>query len=340
MIVPIYNRATMLEQLIISIRNQTHQDIELVVIDDGSADLSADQFWSIVSRVAPDLRVRYGRQPNSGVSAARNHGLNISSGAFLYFLDSDDLIMPWAIGHLLETLEQSGGSFAVASILDSDFDLRTVRLTQPMAYTSLLDHYWYTHSALYRADAARNVGGFREGISTGEDLLFHFLIRMQQKQVSFSPTVIGVRRLHSFGHLHERSFVHDEWQAYLKAFADILVLHPALKNEPRLKRVKLWLLLLYKSTKLSPAIRADVLHSVVRTSDVLLHDFTASRTVLSRVFCLNGNVRMAIARNAIACGVAAQSVFRKVVRPEKVASCAEAMLLDTLRNSLAAEKRP
>lgn len=338
-IVPIHNRAAMLEQLILAIRNQTYPDVELIVIDDGSTDLCSVSFWSLVRRVAPKMVVQYAKQPQQGVSSARNHGLALSSGEYLYFLDSDDLIMPWALLELVETLERGGGSVAVARILDCDFELRNGRRTKPVDYTSLLDHYWHTHSALYRAHAARDVGGFRVGLSAGEDLLFNFMIRLQQKQVSLSPTVIGVRRLHAFGHLHQTNLVPDEWQTYLQAFADILSQYPEIKHEPRLKRVKLLLNLLHRSLKLSAENRPEVVDSLARAGEVLLHDRRLAQMFLSMVLNPRGRLRFAFARRAIAAGQFVQSFYRHMKQPEARTTRAEQKILDDLRDSLAFNAR-
>ena len=85
-ILPTYNRATLLSRSIGSVLVQTFEDLELIVVDDGSRDDTAD-----VVKAIGDPRVRYvplGR--NRGLSAARNAGLAESRGEFLAFQDSDD----------------------------------------------------------------------------------------------------------------------------------------------------------------------------------------------------------------------------------------------------------
>lgn len=336
-IVPIYNRYAMLEQLILSVRNQTYPDVELVVIDDGSTDLSPETFWLLVRRVAPQMVVQYEKQPNQGVSVARNRGLDLCSGAYVYFLDSDDLVMPWALATLVDTLECSGGAVAIASVLDSDFDLRKGRLTQPLAFVSMLDHYWYIHSALYDVEMVKTIGGFREGISIGEDLLFNLMVRLQKPQINFTPKVIGVRRLHGFGHLHERGFAHDEWRFYLREISGILTQNPELKREPRLKRFWLGLQLLYKSSKLNPQNRSDILAAVACAGEVLLHDLRLTRLISSKAFHLNGGAWLAAARGAIACCVAMRSFFRSFVQPKDNSAETAQAFLDHLRESLRLE---
>jgi O-antigen biosynthesis protein len=96
-IVPTYNRADVLPRAIRSVLAQSWTDLELLVVDDGSTDATAE----VVARHG-DPRVRYLRQPqNAGVSAARNRGLRAARGDFVAFLDSDD---EWLPGKLFEQL--------------------------------------------------------------------------------------------------------------------------------------------------------------------------------------------------------------------------------------------
>lgn len=84
-IIPTYNRASVLGSAIKSVLSQSYEDFELLVIDDGSTDNTLELFKDF-----PDSRLRYFRQENKGVSSARNKGAMESRGHFLIFLDSDD----------------------------------------------------------------------------------------------------------------------------------------------------------------------------------------------------------------------------------------------------------
>lgn len=86
-IIPTYNRCDFVREAMASVLAQTFQDFELIVVDDGSTDGTAD-----VVREFP--RIRYLSQENRGVSAARNVGVALSRGELIAFLDSDDLWQP------------------------------------------------------------------------------------------------------------------------------------------------------------------------------------------------------------------------------------------------------
>ncbi|NDJ62769.1 MAG: glycosyltransferase, partial [Chloroflexi bacterium] len=87
-IIPTYNRAQLAREAVESVLAQTYQDFEIIVVDDGSTDDTAEVL------AAYSDRIRYIRQDNSGVSAARNHGMRLARGSYIAFLDSDDLFLP------------------------------------------------------------------------------------------------------------------------------------------------------------------------------------------------------------------------------------------------------
>ncbi|MEN8169039.1 MAG: glycosyltransferase [Pseudomonadota bacterium] len=85
-IIPTYNRAHLLERAVMSVLNQTYQDLELLVVDDAST----DDTMGVISKIN-DSRIRYIRHAvNKGGSAARNTGIKESRGRFIAFQDSDD----------------------------------------------------------------------------------------------------------------------------------------------------------------------------------------------------------------------------------------------------------
>lgn len=88
-IIPVYNTMEYLEKCLTSIINQTYQNLEIIVVNDGSPDHSSE----IISRFADqDHRIKVINQENQGLSGARNHGIEIANGDCILFLDSDDWI--------------------------------------------------------------------------------------------------------------------------------------------------------------------------------------------------------------------------------------------------------
>ena len=88
-ILPIYNKIKYLPTTLPSLLSQTYRDFELIAVDDGSTDGSGD----FLDRLAKtDSRVKVIRQPNAGVSAARNAALDRASGDYVVFADADDTV--------------------------------------------------------------------------------------------------------------------------------------------------------------------------------------------------------------------------------------------------------
>lgn len=103
-IVPIYNAEEYLDSCVSSIINQTYQNLEVLLINDGSTDRSR----SICEAYAKlDDRIRVIHQKNSGPSAARNHGINMARGEYIQFIDADDSIDPNMTTKLVESMNKN-----------------------------------------------------------------------------------------------------------------------------------------------------------------------------------------------------------------------------------------
>jgi glycosyltransferase involved in cell wall biosynthesis len=94
-IIPLYNKADYITDAIQSVLNQTHQDFEVIVVDDGSKDDGA-----LRVKAFTDRRIKLFEQPNKGVSCARNQGIDLAVGDLICFLDADD----WYLPGYLETI--------------------------------------------------------------------------------------------------------------------------------------------------------------------------------------------------------------------------------------------
>jgi glycosyltransferase involved in cell wall biosynthesis len=102
-VVPTFNRGYCLPKTLDSILAQTHQNLEIIIVDDGSTDNTRDL---ITIRYGEDARIRYTFQQNQGVTAARNHGLQQAQGEYIALLDSDDIWTPWKLQLQLACFER------------------------------------------------------------------------------------------------------------------------------------------------------------------------------------------------------------------------------------------
>lgn len=108
-IVPIYNVEKYLERCVETLRAQTYENIEIILVDDGSP----DNCPAICDAYAKkDERIRVIHQKNAGLSGARNAGIDVAKGEYFAFVDSDDYIAPDFISSLYELLRETGCAIA------------------------------------------------------------------------------------------------------------------------------------------------------------------------------------------------------------------------------------
>ena len=97
-IIPLYNKGPIIERSLRSVLSQDYDDFEVIVVNDGSTDHSAD-----IVRSFNDPRIKLIEQENGGPSKARNTGIKHAKGEWIVFLDADDELLPGAIKHFIET---------------------------------------------------------------------------------------------------------------------------------------------------------------------------------------------------------------------------------------------
>ena len=96
-IIPVFNVELFLQSCLESVKAQTLKDFEAILVDDGSSD-SSGAICDAYARA--DNRFRVVHQPNQGVSAARNRGLDLAKGDYVYFVDAADAMRPEGVAHL------------------------------------------------------------------------------------------------------------------------------------------------------------------------------------------------------------------------------------------------
>lgn len=117
-IIPAYNAEKWLPDAVRSVLAQTFTNWELIIVNDGSADRTAQ-----VAESFQDGRIRVLHQANAGVSAARNAGLDIATGNFIGFMDADDAMYPVNLADKLHALHETGADWAFADVAVCDAHL-------------------------------------------------------------------------------------------------------------------------------------------------------------------------------------------------------------------------
>ena len=106
-IIPVYNVAEYLDRCLESVVNQTHQNLEIILVDDGSTDGSGSlcDAWENA-----DHRIRVLHTANAGAAAARNAGLDVAGGTYITFVDADDYLEKNILETMLEVLHKHNAS--------------------------------------------------------------------------------------------------------------------------------------------------------------------------------------------------------------------------------------
>jgi glycosyltransferase involved in cell wall biosynthesis len=179
-IIPCYNYGRFLGEAIESCLKQTYSNIEIIVVDDGSNDLTPQV-------VGQYKNVTYLRQNNLGASIARNNGLSKSRGDFIVFLDADDRLLPSAIEIGLNSLKahpESVFTFGKCKFIsENGSDIPTPPLPNEVnkQYLGLLfaPYIWTTALVLFRRLIFDKVGGFDPSFITAQD--YELYLRIARK---------------------------------------------------------------------------------------------------------------------------------------------------------------
>ena len=171
-IIPLYNKEQWIRESIESILNQSFSDFEIVVIDDGSTDRGAE----IVSSIK-DERVRLFCQKNSGVSSARNRGIELSRGEYITFLDADDIYNKEHLKYLIDGFKRFQNIDFVA---DRIIEINRIEYKEFDFLDELSKNRFWIHigSVMIKSKLFREHPNlrFEEDISIGEDI--NFLIKL------------------------------------------------------------------------------------------------------------------------------------------------------------------
>jgi glycosyltransferase involved in cell wall biosynthesis len=180
-VIPAWNGARFLAETLRSVAGQAQSGVELILVDDGSTDSTLD----IVTAMSPQAIVL--EQPNSGVSSARNHGLQAARGRYVIFLDQDDVWHPLQLQRQVAWLEANpqtgaavcphhhwhpvGGVYPEPeSVWGPDPGLCVVEDFTGYVYHHFLADCWaLTSGTLLRRDAVMAAGGFDETLPYSED---------------------------------------------------------------------------------------------------------------------------------------------------------------------------
>lgn len=224
-IIPMYNTESYIRQCIRSVCNQTYTNLEIIVVDDGSTDRGTAICRELKEY---DDRIQLIVQENKGVSAARNVGLEIATGKYVFFLDSDDAIHPLLFEELicqaeefevdiaLCEYEKQHGIWMMERVLKelSTKDIRPVWQIVGQEESEEWIHMKYA-SALMRVGALvrRDLVGelrFDENLIYGEDTLFMYRLVCKGGKIAYSARAWYYYRMHTESVTHSIDVMKDK----------------------------------------------------------------------------------------------------------------------------------
>ena len=200
-VIPLYNKEKQIRATLESVLAQTFSDFEIVIVNDGSSDRSVEETSAV-----NDPRIRLIHQPNTGVSAARNRGIEEAKGEYIAFLDADDQWKPEYLQTQYELtqlylecavfvcnygLVDAQGQMKPAIIRKLPFDGEHGVLINYFEVASCSHPPICSISIMVRRSAILSIGGFPLGIKSGEDLLTWARLACQYK-IAYSKKVMSL----------------------------------------------------------------------------------------------------------------------------------------------------
>ena len=219
-IIPVFNGEPYLGEALKSVLEQTYQPVEIVVVDDGSTDGTAE----VVERYS--AQVSYLRQSNQGSATAKNLGLSATQGEFIAFLDADDLWHPEKLARQMARLRERPDidlcftrfqHFWMPELAEEAKRYQGHPLSQPLSA-------YLVSSLLVRRTVFETFGQFDNGLRGNENMIWYLRAAERGAFIEVVPDVLTYRRLHGKNitreQLRKGEFLDGVFFPILKAWRD------------------------------------------------------------------------------------------------------------------------
>ncbi|RBQ10006.1 glycosyltransferase family 2 protein [Pedobacter miscanthi] len=180
-IIPTYNNKAYIETAIQSILDQTYDNVECIVIDDGSTDGTQE----ILSDLILHNKIEYFYQENKGVSSARNLGIKKANGEYLLFLDADDLLKPNGVADLMKCIIRNNSDMSVG-LAENELAINTKFPYGKNHLANLLSNWWPVSSVMLR----KNEICWNEQMKTWEVIDYFSSALVKGLKCTICPNVI------------------------------------------------------------------------------------------------------------------------------------------------------
>lgn len=200
-IIPTYNRAALLEMAIESIIEQSYRPIECIVVDDGSTDATSEIMRKYQKKRDDDLTIQYIIQENAGSQVARNTGTKASTGEYIQYLDSDDLLYPQKLEKQVMYLQQNPTCDGVFGDwrkgLPETNEIVKGYTSEDLITQMLIDRCIANFSFLMRRSIVSNTGAWDPAIRRNQEIDFHIRGLLAGARFEYQSCDTGLWRMHA-----------------------------------------------------------------------------------------------------------------------------------------------
>ncbi|MFH6769648.1 glycosyltransferase family 2 protein [Gaetbulibacter aquiaggeris] len=202
-IIPIYNRAHLVGETLDSILNQTYENWECILVDDGSTDNTEEVIGEYVEK---DARFKYYKRPEErpkGANACRNYGFELSKGTYINWFDSDDIMLKNFISCKLKAIEETSFDFVFSKTVNfdntghefeiSENDNKNKAITANNYILGLVT--WYTPDFFAKKKCLEGII-FNELLNSGQEYNFFVKVLLHTNRGLFLDNILTRRRIH------------------------------------------------------------------------------------------------------------------------------------------------
>lgn len=253
-IIPLYNKENFIESTLKSVLNQSFEDFEVLIINDGSTDKSEEKVLNF-----KDPRIHYFHKENGGVSTARNFGIEKAQSDFITFIDADDYWYPDFLQEMFENI----GRFPELKVFSAAIEVETSKKVIPSSYSIIktgdceIVNYFNasfketaicTSCAVFHKSIFEEIGNFDTKIKSGQDtdlwirigLVYPILFSWKiLARYVYDPKSLSKNKLHSskkldFSKFKEQEKTHPDLKIFLDLNRFSLAIKSKLSNEKTL----------------------------------------------------------------------------------------------------------
>lgn len=200
-IIPTYNREVYLHEAITSVIAQTYRPIQCIIVDDGSTDNTRQLVVNFNLENKDGFSIKYIFQENLGSQVARNTGTKASSGEFIQYLDSDDLLFPAKIKNQVAFLYENKhcdgvfGGWCKGTIEENE--LIPSYATEDLLTQLFTEHCIHTLSFLFRRTIVEKIGPWDINVRRNQEIDFQLRGLLEGGNYQFQPQIGGLWRIHN-----------------------------------------------------------------------------------------------------------------------------------------------